>query len=285
MARRAARARRRTTVEPRYGRTDAIDGSRAQAWGMSSGARTRQHRHCQNVRKGWRAEPQRAKHRARWLRRLIFGDWHPLLRDPLDLLRLAFAVAAVLAFVAGHPDQGVRLAFSFIVVVAAARLNMPRVFDLLFILGWGAQAWGNAVDLFSLNVCTHIRVGKANFACVGYDDYVHFVLPLTSVAPLYVLGLRLDVLPDISQETKWRRRLGTVLFAGLSCTAIATLNEIWEYVAVNWLNQPLQIGYSDTIFDLTLGVLGSVAGGVLIWVWAARRWPTQRSPGVQDTKA
>jgi hypothetical protein len=263
---------------------DAINGSCAQPWSMSSAASPRQ-RGRQNVRDKWRAEARRAQQRTRWLRKLILGDWHPLLRDPLDLLRLAFAVASVLAFMAGHPGQGMRLAFSFIVVVAAARLNMPRVFDLLFILGWGAQAWGNAADLFSLNVCTHIRVGKANFACLGYDDYVHFVLPLTSVAPLYVLGLRLDVLPDLSQQTSWRPRLGTVLFAGLSCTAIATLNEIWEYVAVNWLNQSLQIGYSDSIFDLTLGVFGSVAGGVLIWVWAARRWPTQRSPGVRDTKA
>jgi hypothetical protein len=52
-----------------------------------------------------------------------------------------------------------------------------------------------------------------------------------------------------------------VLFAALGAMAIETLNEIWEYVAVNWLGKNLQIGYSDTIHDMALGVVGSLAGG------------------------
>jgi hypothetical protein len=107
---------------------------------------------------------------------------------------------------------------------------------------------------------------------------VHLVIPLTSIGPIYVLGLRLGVLPDVSEETTWRPRLGTVLFAVLGVMAIEYVNEIWEYVAVNWLGLNLQIGYSDTIHDLALGILGSVAGGVLLWVWAARQWPTERKP-------
>jgi hypothetical protein len=67
-----------------------------------------------------------------------------------------------------------------------------------------------------------------------------------------------------------------VLFPVLGVMAIEYVNEIWEYVAVNWLGLNLQIGYSDTIHDLALGILGSVLGGVLMWVWAAKRWPTDR---------
>jgi len=169
----------------------------------------------------------------------------------------------------------------FLIVVAAKRLNMPRLFDLLFILGWGTQSWGNAAGLFNLNDCTNIRLGKTNHLCLGYDNFVHVVIPLTSIAPIYVLGLRLGVLPDIGKETVWRQRLGTVLFPVLGVMSIEYLNEIWEYIAVNWLDLKLQIGYSDTIHDMALGVLGSVAGGVLLWVWAARRWPTERAPGVR----
>jgi len=153
-----------------------------------------------------------------------------------------------------------------------------RGYELLFVLGWATQSWGNAAGLFDLNQCTHIRLGKSNHVCLGYDNFVHFLIPLTSIGPIYVLGLRLGVLPDISKETTGRRRLGTVLFAVLGVMAIEYVNEIWEYIAVNWLNLNLQIGYSDTIHDLALGILGSVAGGVLLWVWAARLWTTERKP-------
>jgi hypothetical protein len=67
--------------------------------------------------------------------------------------------------------------------------------------------------------------------------------------------------------------------------ALETFNEIWEYVAVNWLGLNLQIGYSDTIHDMALGVIGSLAGAVLIWVWAAERWPTERKAGPQEASA
>ena len=219
-----------------------------------------------------------AKRRWRWLRKLLFGEWTPVLRDPLDLLRLSFAVASVVFLLTGHGAIAWHMFIDFLIVVAAGRLNMPRLFDLLFILGWATQSWGNAAGLFDLNKCTNIQVGKSNHVCLGYDNFVHLVIPLVSIGPIYVLGLRLGVLPDLSQETAWPARLGTVLFAVLGVMSIEYLNEIWEYVAVNWLGLKLQIGYSDTIHDLALGVLGSVAGGVIIWVWAARRWPTQRQP-------
>jgi hypothetical protein len=225
-----------------------------------------------------KAEKARADRRLRRLRKLLFGDWTPVLRDPLDLLRLSFAAASLGFLVTGHPAIAWHMFVDFIIVVAAGRLNMPRLFDLLFILGWATQSWGNAAGLFDLNKCTNIQLGKSNHLCLGYDNFVHLVIPLTSIAPIYVLGLRLGVLPDISQETTWRPRLGTVLFAVLGVMAIEYVNEIWEYIAVNWLGLNLQIGYSDTIHDLALGIAGSVLGGVLLWVWAAKRWPTQREP-------
>jgi hypothetical protein len=224
------------------------------------------------------AEKARAGHRTRWLRKLLFGDWTPVLRDPLDLLRLSFAAASLVFLLTGHGAIAWHMFIDFLIVVAAGRLNMPRLADLLFILGWATQSWGNAAGLFDLNQCTNIQLGKANHVCLGYDNFVHLVIPLTSVAPIYVLGLRLGVLPDISQQTAWRPRLGTVLFAVLGVMAIEYVNEIWEYIAVNWLGLNLQIGYSDTIHDMALGILGSVIGGAVMWVWAAKRWPTERKP-------
>ena len=109
-----------------------------------------------------RAEEQRAQGRWRWLRKLLFGDWTPVLRDPLDLLRLSFAAGSVGFLLTGHPAIAWHMFVDFLIVVAAGRLNMPRVFDLLFILGWATQSWGNAAGLFNLNDCTNIRLGKSN---------------------------------------------------------------------------------------------------------------------------
>ena len=126
-----------------------------------------------------RAERAQAGGRLRWLRKLLFGDWTPVLRDPLDLLRLSFAVASVVFLVTGHGAIAWHMFIDFLIVVAAGRLNMPRLADLLFVLGWATQSWGNAAGLFDLNQCTNIRLGKANHVCLGYDNFVHLVIPLT----------------------------------------------------------------------------------------------------------
>lgn len=53
------------------------------------------------------AAPPAGVRGASWLRRALFGDWHPLLRDPLDLLRLSFAIAAIAFFIAGSTEYGI----------------------------------------------------------------------------------------------------------------------------------------------------------------------------------
>jgi hypothetical protein len=206
-----------------------------------------------------------AARRRQRFRRAVFGDWHPLLRDPLDLLRLSFAVAAVAYLIAGEAEYAVRMAFSFLVAVAAMRLRLPRVFDLLFIVAWGLQAWGNAFSLFE-NI-------------YWWDNLVHFVLPATSVPVLYVLGWRLGLVPSLNADQQHPRyRLGLVLFAEVTGLAIAALYEIYEYVMVNWLGADLAIGYADTIFDLALGAGGALAGGLLLLHWSAEKLPTERQP-------
>jgi hypothetical protein len=205
----------------------------------------------------------RARRRRR-LRKAIFGDWTPLLRDPLDLLRLSFAAAAVVFFLAGSLEYAVRLAGTFLLLVAAQRLRLPRLFDLLFIIGMGLQAWGNAGGLFE--------------SIDWWDNLVHFVIPATSVPVLYVLSWRLGLLPDMAEEQRPRQRFGLVVFAIMSGLSIGALYEIYEYVAVHWLDASLAIGYSDTIFDLTLDTAGSLAGGLLLMFWSAQNWPTGRQP-------
>lgn len=204
--------------------------------------------------------------RWRLLRKALFGDWHPLLRDPLDLLRLSFAGASVAFGLAGSVEYSLRLAGTFLLVVAAQRLRLPRLFDLLFIVGMWLQAWGNALRLFE-NID-------------WWDNLVHLVVPFSSVPVLYVLLVRLGLLHhEITEEGHpLRHHLGLAIFAVAIGLSIGAIYEIYEYVAVNWLDAPLAIGYSDTIFDLTLDTLGALAGGGLLMLWATGRWGTERRP-------
>ena len=167
-------------------------------------------------------------------------------------------------FVAGSLEYAVRLAGTFLVLVAAQRLRMPRLFDLLFIVAMGLQAWGNAGRLFE--------------DVDWWDNLVHFVIPLSSVPVLYVLNWRLGLLPDMAEVRVPRQRLGLVVFAVVTGLSIAALYEIYEFVAVRWLDAGLAIGYTDTITDLALGVAGALAGGLLLMLWSAEHWPTGRQP-------
>jgi hypothetical protein len=208
----------------------------------------------------------RAVRDKRVVRKLLLGDWHPLLRDPLDLARLSFAIAAVLFLLAGKSDAAFALTLGFAVLVVAQRLNVPRRFDALFIFGVGLSTWGNAANLFD--------------AIDKYDNFVHFIFPMSSVPVLYVLNLRLGVVRDISEETDFRHRVGLVVFAAMAGLSLGALYEVYEYVIYNWLDADIEIGYADTIWDMTLDTGGALLGGLLLWVWASQRWPTERSPAV-----
>jgi hypothetical protein len=207
------------------------------------------------------ARRERLHHR---LRRLIFGDWYPLLRDPLDLLRLSFAVAAMIFLLAGSYEYAVRLGATFVLLAIAQQLKMPRLFDFLFILGMALQAWGNAGRLFE--------------DIDWWDNLVHFVIPAVSVPVLYVTQVRLGLLPEMAEARKPRQRLGMVVFAVTTGLSIGALYEVYEYVANMWLGADIAIGYADTIFDLALDTAGAFAGGLFLMLWSVERWGSRRQP-------
>ena len=195
-------------------------------------------------------------------RKLLLGDWHSLVRDPIDVLR-ALNVAAAPAFLgAGDVDAALRLAVTAGVMVLARVIDVPRPFDLGFVVGMSLQGWGNAAGLFE-------RYG-------WYDSVVHFTLS-AMVAPLFYIGLaRLGVVPDLDEDVEKHPHAGLFMISLALGTAFGALYEIYEYVAVHHFGAHLQIGYADTILDLTLDLLGSVLGGVGLMVWALYGWGTSR---------
>jgi predicted membrane protein DUF2238 len=193
----------------------------------------------------------------------LLGDWGPIVRDPIDVLRLTFLIGAIVLLALGEIGAGIRMALTFALVVLCRVLDPPRPFDLAFCLGMALQAWGNAVTLFA--------------TVPWYDKVVHFVLTFAA-APLFYLALvRLDAVPDLAQERPRRRRhVGIVVITLALGLAFGALYEVYEYFAVHALGTDLQIGYADTIGDLLYDAAAALAGGLLLVVWAVFGWTTTR---------
>ena len=127
-----------------------------------------------------------------WLVRLKKGlalvflrDWHPVLRDPLDLVRLSFPIGAAIFAVQGDWDAAVRLFLPGLAVFACGR-SMSHVRRLGLRAAMFFQGWGNALHLFS--------------GFWWYDNSVHITLPMSLAPILYIGFARLDVVPDTSER-------------------------------------------------------------------------------------
>src|SRR5690349_10479629 len=119
-----------------------------------------------------RAAQRRATMKRGW-ETIFIGDWHPLLRDPLDLIRLSFPVGAIIFGIQGDWDAFVRLLIPGALVLLIRALDLPRPVDLLFCIAMLFQGWGNALHLFS--------------EFWWYDNTVHITLP-ASLAPILYIG-------------------------------------------------------------------------------------------------
>ena len=195
-------------------------------------------------------------------RRLIFGDWTPLVRDAIDLFRLAFLAGAIATGLAGNWEQSLRLALTFAVTVVAREMDLPRPFDLAFNVGMGFQAWGNVFGAFT--------------AIAGYDKIVHFVLPASMATLMYLAAIRLRLMPDMADETGLHQPLAIVLVSFSLGMTVGALYEMYEYFAHEVLGADLHVTYGDTIGDLVDDAAGSLLGGALLVIWDFYGWGTRR---------
>jgi hypothetical protein len=196
---------------------------------------------------------------------VFLGDWHPLLRDPLDLVRLSFGVGALVFALQGDWDAFVRLLIPGLLVFLIRALDVPRPIDWLFCAAMVFQGWGNALHLFS-----HYW---------WWDNTVHITLP-ASLAPILYIGFsRLDVVPDPAQRVGGTTEIvGMALIAACLGVTAASGYEIYEWVVDHWFGQHLFIGETDTVTDLADGFLGAAIGGVFLGVWAVARYTSRRLP-------
>jgi hypothetical protein len=196
---------------------------------------------------------------------LVLGDWHPLLRDPLDLFRLSFGVGALVFALQGDWDAFVRLLIPMLLVLFIRALDVPRPIDWLFCVAMFFQGWGNALHLFS--------------KYWWYDNLVHITLP-ASLAPIFYIGFsRLDVVPDPRERVGGDSQVvGMGMVAACFGVTAAAGYEVYEWAVDHWFGQHLFIGETDTITDLADGFLGAAIGGGLLAAWALARYTSRRLP-------
>jgi hypothetical protein len=199
-------------------------------------------------------------------RELLLGDWNAVVRDPLDVLRIAFVAGAVV-YVATSGSSLVNLAFSAAAVVAVRFVELPRPYELGFIAAMTLTGFGDALGLYD-------RFGF-------YDNIVHFLVPFAIAPIVYILLARADVLTDLRDTRERHHRVGVFVVTFALGAAIGALWEVFEWCSDHALGSHLQHGQTDTIGDLVSDTLGALLGGLLLVLWSIHGWESQRRrPGV-----
>ncbi len=199
-------------------------------------------------------------------RRVLLGDWGRVVRDPLDLARLAFLAGAIAFAFAGEVKGAFNLGLGFAVLLAARLADLPRVYDLALIVALIFTQVGEAVGLYD--------------AIGWYDRVVHVVVPMLTSQVIYLCLARLDVLPDPQQETTRHHEAGMFVVTFALGLAVGALWEIFEYTSDGVFGSELSEGNTDTVGDLIADTAGSLLGGALMVLWAVKGWGSvRRIPG------
>lgn len=172
-------------------------------------------------------------------------------RRVADVARVTAVVSVPLAFAVSGTEGALRFALVFLVLLAPRVLNVPGPVDAAFAAALLVAAWAGAAGWYD--------------AAWWVDVVVHFSTTGITAAATYLMLVHLGVLvrPDVTASQRQRSRLVLLVVAlGL---AIGAVWEMYEWVARNWLgNTSIHVGYDDTILDLTMDGLGSLAVALVL---------------------
>ncbi len=203
-------------------------------------------------------------------RRVVYGDWSWFIRDPLDVLRLAF-VCGTIAFALIGRSTAVGLTAASVLLLVARIVDLPRRFDLGVIVAMTLIAWGTALGLYG--------------DYYVYDNIVHSVSPFFYAPVLYVVLVRLDVLADPEKTSAGHHHVGVFISTLALGMAVGAGYEVIEWLSDSLVGTHFVKSIDDTGSDLLEDTLGSLAGAGLVAVWSIRHWSTRRATVVVNEKA
>jgi uncharacterized membrane protein HdeD (DUF308 family)/uncharacterized membrane protein YjdF len=199
-------------------------------------------------------------------RRIVYGDWTWLVRDGLDVLRLAFIGGTIAFAVQGRHDVVALTAASAVLLIARV-INLPRWFDFGLTVAMSLIAWGTALHLY----------GEWFY----YDKVVHSLSPVAYAPVLYIVLVRLGVVPDPAEAIREHR---VARISGIFIVTLAIGMAVGAgYESVEWFEDKFGIlggnfvkGLWDTETDLLADTTGSLIGATFLTVWALRGWSSRR---------
>jgi hypothetical protein len=193
----------------------------------------------------------------------LLGDWGRIIRDPLDLLRLAY-FAGTIAWVATGGAAADGLVGASLVLLLGRLVSLPRFFDLSLIVALTITGWGSALHFY----------GQWGL----YDNIVHALMPVLITPIVYVLLVRVGVLPELRDLQQPHHQLGFLLIAFAFGMAIGAGWEVIEWVLDQWTGENRVKDAADTASDLISTVFGSAGAGLVLIVWSLRGWRCRRLP-------
>lgn len=102
------------------------------------------------------------------------------------------------------------------------------------------------------------------------DLPVHFVVNGLAAAVAYLLLARAGVLPETLRVA--RPRLGVAVITAALGVVGGVLWEFGEWAGHTFVDSTILVGYTDTLGDLAIGALGSIAAGASMGWLANRQW-------------
>jgi uncharacterized membrane protein YjdF len=195
--------------------------------------------------------------------KVFLGDWSRLVRDPLDVARIVFIAATIVWGLSGGPVTVVVAAS--VVLVLARIVSLPRFYDFSLIIVMILLAWGEVLGVYD----------SLSF----YDNIVHFTVPLLVTGMIYLLMVRLGVLPELSDLKQVHQKFGfflTVLMMGM---AIGAGWEIIEWTLDSTTGSNLVVSTTDTATDLIWDTMGATGSAIILVLWSLGGHSLKRRPG------
>jgi uncharacterized membrane protein YjdF len=195
--------------------------------------------------------------------KLFLGDWTRVVRDPLDVLRLIFFGATIVWGLTGHPLTG--LVAASLVLLLSRLASLPRFYDFSLIVVITLISWGEVLGVYD--------------SWRYYDNVVHTTVPLLLTGVVYVLLMRLDVLPELRDLKRLSQRIGFFLIVLMLGMAIGAAWEIVEWTLDSTTGSNLATSVTDTATDLIWDTIGAAGSATILVLWSLGNHSLTRRPG------
>jgi uncharacterized membrane protein YjdF len=152
-----------------------------------------------------------------------------------------------------------------VILLLARVASLPRFYDFSLLVAMVLIAWGEVLGWYD--------------SWRYYDNVVHTTVPLLVTGLVYVLLMRLRVLPDLRDLTDVHQRFGVFLIALMLGMAIGAAWEIVEWSLDSLTDSNLATSVTDTATDLIWDTIGAATSALILVLWSLGNHSLKRRPG------